>query len=83
MNPSKATTAAPGALSMSVAQFCRANSISVALYYKLRAAGLAPREMKLGSRTLISIEAAADWRRARESATAAATAADAERRVGA
>ena len=51
----------------SVDEFCSSHSISRAMFYKLRAAGKAPRTMAAGSRTLISYEAAADWRRACES----------------
>ena len=51
----------------SIRQFCRRHSISVGFYFKLKKAGLAPREMAVGARVLISKEAAAAWRRARES----------------
>jgi predicted DNA-binding transcriptional regulator AlpA len=50
----------------SIRAFCRRHGISEAFYYKLRQQSLAPREMRLGSRVLISREAAAAWRRARE-----------------
>jgi hypothetical protein len=36
------------------------------MYFKLRGQGLGPREMSVGTRKIISIEAAAAWRRARE-----------------
>jgi hypothetical protein len=49
-----------------IPQFCRCHGISVAHYYALRKLGLGPREMVLGRRRLISIEAARDWRGARE-----------------
>jgi hypothetical protein len=49
-----------------VAEFCQQHHISIALFYKLRKAGLGPREMVVGRRRLISTEAAAEWRRARE-----------------
>jgi hypothetical protein len=49
-----------------VSEFCHQHQISVGMYYKLRAAGLAPREMRVGRRRFISVEAAAEWRRARE-----------------
>jgi hypothetical protein len=52
----------------SIRTFCRAHSISPAFYYKLQRQGLGPRELKLGARTLISAESAAEWRRAREGA---------------
>jgi hypothetical protein len=55
----------------SVEAFARAHSLSVAMFYKLRAQGLAPACFKVGARTLISREAAARWRVAREQATAA------------
>ena len=52
----------------SVAEFCREHSISIPLFYKMRAQGLGPDTFNAGSRTLISDEAAARWRRARERA---------------
>jgi predicted DNA-binding transcriptional regulator AlpA len=55
----------------SIDEFCSSHGISRAMFYKLRADGKAPRTMSVGSRTLISYEAAADWRRARESVEAA------------
>ena len=51
-----------------VAEFCHEHHISIALYYKLRKAGLGPREMAVGRRRLISAESAAEWRHARERA---------------
>jgi predicted DNA-binding transcriptional regulator AlpA len=47
----------------SVSGFCRAHSISRALFYKLHSQGKAPRICKVGARSLISAEAAAEWRR--------------------
>ncbi len=55
--------------SMSVAEFCARHSISRAFFYKLAVAGLAPRTIRLGSRVLISKEAAKEWRRQREAST--------------
>lgn len=52
----------------SIPEFCTAHRISEAMYYKLRAAGLGPREMRALRKVTISIEAAEEWRRARESA---------------
>ena len=49
-----------------IAEFCRAHRISQSMYFKLRALGLGPREMVVGTRKLISQEAAAEWRKARE-----------------
>ena len=51
-----------------IAEFCHAHRISQSMYFKLRALGLGPREMMVGTRKLISLEAAADWRKARETA---------------
>jgi hypothetical protein len=52
----------------SIRQFCRDHNISESMYFKMRAMGLGPREMAVGSRRLISQEAAAEWRKAREAA---------------
>jgi predicted DNA-binding transcriptional regulator AlpA len=58
-------------LALSIAEFCEAYGISEGLFYKLKKKGEGPREMKLGARTLITLESAAEWRRARENATGA------------
>jgi hypothetical protein len=50
----------------SIRQFCRDHNISESMYFKMRAMGLGPREMSVGTRKLISLEAAAAWRRERE-----------------
>ena len=56
----------------SIEQFCAAHGgISQAFFHKLVSEGRGPKLMKVGARTLISVEAAAAWRRAREDATAA------------
>lgn len=52
----------------SVDEFCRAHRISRASLYNYWAAGIGPRTMRVGSRRLISAEAAAEWRREREAA---------------
>lgn len=59
-------------LAQSVTDFCHANGISRSLFYKLQRAGAGPRLMKVGRRTLISAEAAADWRKAVEQTPAQA-----------
>lgn len=51
-----------------VNSFCDAHKISRALFYQLLKKGNGPRIIKLGKRTLISYEAAAEWRRQLESA---------------
>jgi predicted DNA-binding transcriptional regulator AlpA len=53
-------------LALSIPEFCKAHGISEGLFYKLKRHGEGPREMKVGSRTLISFESAAEWRRTRE-----------------
>ena len=51
-------------------EFCRAHGFSRAHYFNLQKQGGGPRVMRVGSRVLVSREAAADWRRSRESAVA-------------
>ena len=53
-------------MAYTVTGFCRAHAISTPTYYRLRKGGKGPREMLVGSEVRISVEAAADWRRARE-----------------
>ena len=53
-----------------VVQFCNDHNISRSMFYELLADGRGPAVMKVGARTLISIEAAAAWRRRMESAAA-------------
>jgi hypothetical protein len=54
----------------SVVTFARRHSISLQLFYKLRAAGLGPDEIHVGARRLISKESARRWRRKMERRTA-------------
>ncbi|MBC7601229.1 MAG: hypothetical protein H7255_01015 [Ramlibacter sp.] len=54
-----------------VPQFCDGHNISRTHFYELIKLGRAPRLMKVGRRTLISQEAAADWRQRMETETAA------------
>ncbi len=53
----------------SVTDFCREHGISRGLFYSLLREGRGPRVIKAGRRTLISREAAEEWRRRMESAT--------------
>ena len=54
----------------SIPEFCRAHGgISQSYFHALVAKGRGPRLMKVGARTMISVEAAAEWRRAQEAAT--------------
>jgi predicted DNA-binding transcriptional regulator AlpA len=54
----------------SIETFCAAHAISRSSFYLLLKDGKAPRLMRIGTRVLISREAAADWRRERESEAA-------------
>jgi predicted DNA-binding transcriptional regulator AlpA len=47
----------------SVAEFCQAHRISRGTFYKLLNEGHGPTTVKIGRRTLISNESAAEWRR--------------------
>jgi hypothetical protein len=47
-------------------EFCRAHRFSRAQYFNIKKEGKGPREMRVGTRVIISKEAAADWRRERE-----------------
>jgi hypothetical protein len=58
----------------SIAAFCRRHNISESFYHKLRNQGLGPRTMRVGSRVLITRQAAREWRRARERAEASSAA---------
>jgi hypothetical protein len=52
----------------SIETFCARHDFSVAHYYRLRAEGKTPAEMRIGRRILISKESALRWRRERERA---------------
>ncbi|MGY4365253.1 hypothetical protein ACVW1A_001318 [Bradyrhizobium sp. LB1.3] len=52
----------------SIDEFCARHRISVQLFYKLKPQGLMPVTFNVGTRVLISREAAAAWRRSREQA---------------
>jgi predicted DNA-binding transcriptional regulator AlpA len=51
-----------GRKASTIDQFCADHSISRAMFYKLAKVGQAPRTMRVGSRQLVSEEAAAVWR---------------------
>jgi hypothetical protein len=53
-------------LAFSIPDFCEEHGICRATLYNLLRAGLGPATMKVGTRTLISAESAAEWRRASE-----------------
>jgi hypothetical protein len=60
------------AAAFTVSEFCEAHRISETTYYELKKNGLGPDEMVAGRRRIISFEAAARWRKARETAAAEA-----------
>jgi len=62
----------PPTYAFTVQEFCDAHRISRSRYYELKAKGLTPAEMLVGRLRMISVEAAAAWRREREAAAAAA-----------
>jgi hypothetical protein len=51
-----------------VDEFCDAHRLSRAMLYKSWNAGIGPRFLLIGSKRVISFEAAADWRAEREAA---------------
>jgi hypothetical protein len=63
------TTPATGRTALdaySIPVFCARHGISERFYFKLKAGGRGPTEMRLGNRVLISREAAVRWRAERE-----------------
>ncbi len=52
-----------------VAEFCSAHRISRSKLYQLWRSGIGPRSIKVGSKNLITAEAASEWRRQLEAAT--------------
>lgn len=51
-----------------VETFCKSHNISRAFFYALRKQGKGPRVAKLGTRTIITREAASNWRAALDAA---------------
>ena len=49
-------------LALSIPEFCAAHGISEGFFYKLKKQGEGPRAMKVGARTLITFESAAECR---------------------
>jgi len=70
--PGKWRAPPPAAAAFTIDEFCATHRLSPSMYWKLRAAGRGPREMRVGTRRMISAESAAAWRRKaeREAATA-------------
>ena len=61
-----------GRKAYSIDEFCADHGISRSTYYNQKKAGQGPREMKVGTRVLISVESAAEWRRRMEADAEAA-----------
>jgi hypothetical protein len=64
--PTEAAAAAAELDAYSIREFCRRNSLTPFMFYKLQREGLAPKVMIVGARKFISAEAAAKWRKSRE-----------------
>ena len=56
----------PRRAAFTISEFCQAYRISRSKLYQLFHAGTGPRVMRVGTKILISDEAATDWRRERE-----------------
>jgi hypothetical protein len=56
--------------SKSIADFCEAENVSKAMYFKMREAGLGPIEYCIGDLVRITPQAIRDWRAKRVAATA-------------
>lgn len=54
---------------MNVTEFCSRHSISRSLFYKSLREGWGPKIMKAGRRTLVTVEAAREWRSRQELTT--------------
>lgn len=52
--------------SFSVNEFCFQENISRSMFYKICKLGLGPKILKVGSRTLITEQSAAEWRKKME-----------------
>jgi len=62
----------PKPAAYTIREFCVAHRLSRSMLYQLWDLGIGPRKLQVGSKVLITTEAAADWRREREAASAAA-----------
>lgn len=60
------STGAIAKAAFSMDEFCIAHSLSRAMLYKMIKVGKGPRVMKVGTRSLISSESAAAWRKQME-----------------
>jgi predicted DNA-binding transcriptional regulator AlpA len=67
-------TPPPPRLAFGILEFCTAVGISEDFFYKLKRQGQAPRLLKIGARTMVSVQAANEWLVERERETASAEA---------
>jgi hypothetical protein len=58
--------------SHTIGQWCAMRSISRPFYYKLKSKGLAPREMRVLGKILITDDADSEWQHARQAESVAA-----------
>src|SRR5262245_27073413 len=70
INKNKARPPSTEPDAFTIDEFCAQHRLSKSFFYKLKTLGLAPATIKLGSKVLITREAAAEWRAAREAETA-------------
>jgi predicted DNA-binding transcriptional regulator AlpA len=56
----------PGVLVYTIPQFCYVAQISQATYFRLKQQNKTPAETKIGGRTVIRVETAAEWLKAME-----------------
>jgi hydrogenase maturation factor len=47
---------------LSIPEFCASENISESTYRNMRKAGVGPKELRVGRRVIITVEAAAEWR---------------------
>jgi hypothetical protein len=55
--------------SFTISEFCARNGFSRGFYYKMKRAGIGPREMIINDLIRIPVEAEADWKRERQAAS--------------
>jgi hypothetical protein len=68
-------------LCFSIKEFCVATKIGKNTYYKLQSIGRGPREIRIGSKILISAEDAALWRQEQAQFTAGSKSVEAQRQL--
>jgi hypothetical protein len=64
------TSSPPPLQSLTIAQFCAAHNMCRASYYNLARCGSGPATIKIGRKTIITLEAVAAWRKKMEASAA-------------